>query len=224
MLLKLIKLLAGAILFLTFLIIATLVFIDPIAKVALTSVLQSKTGQDVRIGKVEIGLLRPTFRIENLQLYHPPRAGGGPFVRIEELYVEYDRAAANRRDLHLPLVRINIAEVNLAEDAPGPVHPGALPGVLDQLKVFTNRSPEFRFTGIDILNLSLGTLRKISPQSSAPPYELKLDVRNEVIGPVRTLNDVLAPLMRIVLKASGSGVGKPSSPGAPPRPETLPRR
>ncbi len=224
MLLKLIKLLAGAILFLTFLVIAALVFIDPIANAVLTSVLRSKTGQDVRIGKVEIGLLRPTFRIENLQLYHPPRAGGGPFVRIEEVYVEYDRTAANRRELHLPLVRINVAEVNLAEDAPGPVHPGALPGVLDQLRVFTNRSPEFRFTGIDTLNLSLGTLRKISPKSSTPPYELKLDIRNEVIGPVRTLNDLLTPLMRIILKASGNGVTKPVSPGGPPRPETLPRR
>ncbi|MSU34319.1 MAG: hypothetical protein EXS36_04275 [Pedosphaera sp.] len=224
MLKKLIKLLTGAILFLTFLILATLVFLDSIAKAALTSVLRSKTGQDVRIEKVEIGLIRPTFRIENLQLYHPPLAGGGPFVRIQELYVEYDRSAANRRDLHLPLVRINIAEVNIAEDTLGPVNPAALPGVLDQLKVFTNRSPEFRFTGIDILNLSIGTLRKISPKNSAPPYELKLDVRNEVIGPVRTLNDLLAPLTRIVLKASGTSVGKPPNPAAPPRPAPLPRR
>lgn len=224
MLKKLIKLLTGAVLFLTFLILAALVFLDPLAKAALASVLRSKTGQDVRIDKVEIGLLRPTFRIENLQLYHPSRFGGGPFVRIEELYVEYDLGAASRGDLHLPLVRLNIAEVNIAENTTGPIIPAEVPGVLDRLKFFTNRSPEFRFSGIDILNLSIGTLRKISPKNSAQPYELNLDVRNEVIGPVRTLNDFLAPVMQFVLKASGSGVGKPAHPATPPHPEALPRR
>jgi len=74
--------------------------VDTVARRLLESAIRAQTGLDVRIGKVEVGLIRPTLRVENLKLYSAPSFGGLVMIDMPELFVEYDRASAERRRPH----------------------------------------------------------------------------------------------------------------------------
>ena len=71
------------------------------------------TGMDVKIGRMEVGLFSPTITIENLKLYNTAEFGGGEFLNMPELHVEYDLAAARAGKLHLKLIRLNLAEIHV---------------------------------------------------------------------------------------------------------------
>ncbi len=66
---------------------------------------QRLTGLEVRIGRVESGLLRPELHLEDVRVYDPPEFGGGPFLTAREVHLEYDPAALARGSLRLRLLR-----------------------------------------------------------------------------------------------------------------------
>ena len=82
--------------------------------------LRNTTGAEVRLGSVEIGFRKGTFRLGQLVLLNPPEFGGGPLLDLPELYLEYDQAAAATNAVRFKLVRVDLAELGLAVDKAGP--------------------------------------------------------------------------------------------------------
>ena len=94
--------------------------LTPVAKEVLQSVVGgAATGMEVKIAKVDIGLLTPVISVEGVKLYNRPEFGGSPCLDLPELYVEYDKAALAARKLRLKLLRLSVAEMDLTRDNQG---------------------------------------------------------------------------------------------------------
>ena len=103
------------------LVVAAVLLLNTIVKQAIQSRFRARTGMDARIGQVDVGLLSPTFTIENFKLYNTADFGGSIFIDMPELHLEYDPLAIRSGKLHFKLVRLDLAEVALVQDKKGRV-------------------------------------------------------------------------------------------------------
>lgn len=146
------------------------------------------TGLELEIGRLEVALLAPTVRAENVRLYHPAAFGGAPAVTAAEVFVEYDRAALWRGTLHLPLLRLHVEELTVVEDGRGGqslpllTAPGAAQAPVEP--------PALDFGGIDTLNLTLERLRRVNLRDPARNLTLDPAWRGQVWQGLRTWTDV----------------------------------
>ena len=73
---------------------------DVIAKSLAERNLRNGTGLDAKIEKMEVGLATPTVSLEGLRLYNTADFGGGTFLEMPELRVEYLPGDIRDRKLH----------------------------------------------------------------------------------------------------------------------------
>src|ERR1051325_10370657 len=81
---------------------------DTVAKSLAEKNLRDNTGMDAKISRLEVGLLTPTMSMEGLKLYNTPEFGGGTFIDLPELRLEYIPADVATGKLHLKVVRLNL--------------------------------------------------------------------------------------------------------------------
>jgi len=195
--------------------------LNSILRVAIEHNIRANTGMDAEIGRFKLGLTEPTITIENLKIYNPPSFGGTPFLEIPEIHVEYNRNAFARRELHFTLVRFNLGELDIVKNAKGETNifslgvplPKNPPGRANrQLNEFKKRTG-LDFTGIDVLNVSVGTLKYIDLQDQRHNRTQKVDIDNQVIPNVRTPAD-LAGLVVLIGLRSGDFFTSLVDPGA----------
>lgn len=197
-------------------IVGLLLSLDSILKALVERQIRAGTGMDVKIGKLSVGLLSPAVTMENLKLYNPAKFGGAPFLDIRELHVEYDRAALTRRTLHVKLMRLNLVELNVVNSDAGhtnlaslqPVPPPRAPG-----------ADEWIFTGVDVLNLTVGTVRFIDLKNPRRNQQFNPNLQNQVFRNVKTTADLYGILVMIWLRSGGGPLqvnrGLPPSGGPP---------
>ncbi len=205
------------------LLVAGVLLLDTAAKSLMEGRIRSQTGMDVKIGKVEIGLSTPTFRMEGFKLYNPAEFGGTTLVEIPELFVEYDRDAVARQQLKIKLLRINVAEISVVRDAAGRTN-------LEALHSRTNLPQQagMEFLGIETLNLTLGKMRYLDLKAPGQAKEINLGLKEEVVRNVKSVADLSGVMIKVALK-QGAGLlgggwlnvllpslGKTNSPAAPP--------
>jgi hypothetical protein len=203
--------------------VAGILLLDTIARAITEYRIRSRTGMDVRIGRMEIGLLYPQVTIENLLIYNSGEFGGSPFIEMPELHLEYDRDALFSRKLHCHLVRLNLNQVNVVENRKGRTNIEAL----EKRAALPAGSPSTgkpapgprlmgcRFTGIDTLNLTLGKATYMRMKQPAEVEELNMNIRNQVLTNVTSAQDLGGVLVVVLLKngvnVMGSGNGTPDS-------------
>lgn len=172
---------------------------DLILKELLQSQLRRETGLEVRLGRLELGLLSPTLTLEDLRLYNPPEFGGAVFLHVAEFHLEYDLAALQQRQLHLRLLRVNLAEATVVENPAGQSNLDFIGGRLRRKQAAAPKS-ELAFTGLDTLNLSLGRLNRVNLKNPTQVEVTNLGIRNEIYTNLRNQQDVLLALGRLVFK------------------------
>lgn len=168
--------------------------LNSILRVLIEHNIRAQTGMDAEIGRFQLGLLEPTISIENLEIYNPPSFGGTPFLRIPEIHVEYDRAAFARRQLHFSLVRFNLGELDIVKNAQGQTNIFSLGLALPKNPTGsgTRSRSEFKrqtgleFTGIDALNVSVGTFKYIDLNDQRHNRTQEVGLQNQVIPNVKT--------------------------------------
>lgn len=200
--------------------VAAILLLDTIAREFVEYQIHRQTGMETRIGKVHIGLADPQLSIEDLVIYNPAEFGGGPFVEMPELHVEYDRDALAARKLHCKLVRFNLASINIVEDKTGKrndtilqarVVPPGKPGAKK-----SGKSPlgDIDFAGIDTLNLTLGKVTYRRMQQPQKVDEYKLHVDHQIFTGIKSIDDFNGVLMVALLRTGGnlfqSGGDKPN--------------
>jgi uncharacterized protein involved in outer membrane biogenesis len=185
---------------------AGILLLDTIARELLVKRLHSATGMEVKINAVHVGLLSPTVSIEGLKLYNSADFGGAPCLDMPELHIEYDPSALRARQLHLTLLRLDLADLSVVVDKKGRKN---FDPVRKKNKESAGRktpSGHWQFIGIDVVNATLGKFQ-VSNMASGRGEEIDFSVKNQIVRNVKTWSD-LAPLGVTTLsrgKAASSG-------------------
>jgi hypothetical protein len=198
-------------LFILAVVLAVIFFLslNSILRVLLEHNIRKQTGMDAEIGRFQLGIFEPTITIQNLKIYNPPSFGGTPFLEIPEIHVEYDRTAIAQRELHFTLVRFNLGELDIVKNAAGQTNifsiglaiPKNPSGNGTKLKDEFKRQTNLEFTGIDALNVSVGTLKYIDLKDQRNNRTQKIDVENQVIPNVKTPADLTGLAFLIGLRS-----------------------
>jgi uncharacterized protein involved in outer membrane biogenesis len=201
------------------LIVILLLSFNSLVRVYMEHRIRAQTGMDAEIGRLAVGLIEPTVTIQNLKLYNPPDFGGTPFVDIREIHVEYDRAALARHELHLTLVRFNLGELDIVKNEAGRTNIFSLGVTLPAKKSGGAQSAAdfkkqtgFGFQSIDVLNVSVGTLKFIDLKDPRRDRTQKISLDNCVMKNVKTEADLGGLALLIALRGGdffGSLVGLP---------------
>jgi uncharacterized protein involved in outer membrane biogenesis len=202
------------------LVVVLLLSLDSILKTVVERQIRSETGMDARIGKFSVGLLSSTVTIQDLKLYNTAEFGGTVFVDIPELRVEYDRAALAEQKLHVTLMRFDLAELNVVRNEAGRTNIMEFMKQSPGKKTKTGRGAldglgDIKFTGIDVLNLSLGKVRFVDLKTPNRSLELKMNVRDQVLKNVKSERDLYGVLALIWLRNGISLGGNPMA--SPPQ-------
>lgn len=187
------------------LVVALLLLKDALVKGLAENRLRAETGMEVRIGRFEIALFSPTVTIQEFKVFNPAEFGGGVFVDMPELHIEYSRGALWRRELHLRLLRLNLTELNVIESKDGQTNLGVLEA--RQKQRVSGDHPGLEFTGIDTLNLTVGTLRHRSMNKPGKVREVKANLNNEILTNVRTGSDLTGVITKVALKNAPALLG-----------------
>ena len=105
-------------------------------------------------------------------------------------------------------MRFNLAELNVVKNEAGHTN---LISILGHLQTRTTRPggggkwlQDFRFTGIDVLNLSVGRANFIDLSEAGNNREIRVDLRNQIFKQVKSDADVYGILFMIWLRSGGS--------------------
>ncbi len=206
---RILKWFLGAVLLLVALAVVFLLSLDTILRVTAEHRIRAQTGMDAEIGKFHFGLLEPVVTITNLKIHNPPAFGGTPFLTIPEIHVEYDRDALAKGQIHLTLVRFNLAELVIVKNEAGQTNlfafgialpqkgaPGGGNAGLKELKLRTG----MEFQGIDALNVSVGTARFLDLHNPANNREQKFGIDNLVLKNIKSRADLTGLTLLVALR------------------------
>lgn len=187
--------------------VAAVLLLDTIAREITIHRLEKRTGLEVKIGRMTVGLFQPRLTIENLVIYNRAEFGGSPLLDLPELHLECDRSPLFHTDFHFKLVRLNLARLNLVEDAKGRrsldllnqqlQKNGGVPGW--EPAVGVNTSAAKHFPRIDTLNLSLGRATYLNMKTPRHVTELVMDVHNQVYTGIVNNKQIVGILLAILI-------------------------
>ena len=179
--------------------------LDTILRLVMENRIHAQTGMDAEIGKFTLGLAEPTIIIKDFKLFNPPSFGGTLFLDIPEIHVEYDRAALASRELHITLLRFNLGELDIVKNEAGRTNIfsiAALPSVKKPgggEKSFAMETG-YAFTGIDVLNVSVGTAKYVDLKDRKNNRDQKIGLENMIIKNVKAPTDLAGLAVLIALR------------------------
>jgi len=184
--------------------VAGILLVDTIAREILVRRLRSQTGMEAKISAVHVGLLSPTVSIEGLKLYNTPHFGGSLCLDMPELHAEYEAAALRSRKLHFTLIRLELTQLSMVVDKQGRKNFIAVKEPGQKSPPGKKKSDKYDFTGIDTLNVTLGTVRQ-TDLASGREAVTDFGVKNMILHNVKTTAD-LFPL-GLAWAVQGTNVG-----------------
>jgi uncharacterized protein involved in outer membrane biogenesis len=166
----------------------------------------AQTGMDAEIGRLSVSLIRPTVTIQDFKLFNPPGFGGTSFLDIPELHVEYDPLALAKHQFHVTLLRFNLGELDIVRNDAGQTNLSSIVGSVSvknsgaRSKAEFTRKTGLEFTGIDVLNVSIGTLKYIDLKDQRQNRSQKIGLENTLIKNVKTPADLAGLAVLIALR------------------------
>jgi len=178
---------------------------DIIAKSLAEKNLRDNTGMDAQIAKLEIGLATPTVNLEGLKLYNPADFGGGTFLEMPQLRIEYVPGDIRGGKLHFKTVRLNLSEVHIVKNKNGQTN---IELIQKEAKKKTagqkgkSDMPGVDFGGIDTLYLTVGKIR-ITDESNPKHNEvIDVGVKEEVGRNLKTELELMQWFNGVMLKVA----------------------
>lgn len=196
------------------LVVAAFLLLDTIAREITERRIEQATGLDVKIGRMHVGIFEPRLTIENFVLYNSADFGGSPLLDVPELHVECDRSPLFHANYHFKLVRLNLARLNVVEDAKGRKNLDVLGQQIKksgdaaiESQVLKPKGPgKTSFPQIDSLNLSLGRATYLSMKNPGNVAELPLDVQGQIYANVNS-EAQLQNIMLVILLSRHNMLG-----------------
>jgi uncharacterized protein involved in outer membrane biogenesis len=200
------------------LLVILLLSFNSILRLYVEHAIHAQTGMDAEIGKFSLGLTEPKLTIRNFKLYNPPAFGGTPFLDIPEIHVEYDPLALAKHQFHVTLLRFNLGELDIVKNEAGQTNLFSIAGSVSvknsgaRSKAGFTKQTGLEFTGIDVLNVSVGTLKFIDLKDQRQNRTQKIGLENCVIKNVKSPTDLAGLAVLIALRGGdffGSLTGLP---------------
>jgi len=162
----------------------------------------------------------PVLTIEDFKVYNSAEFGGTPFLNIPELHLELDADALSRHQLHIKMMRFNLAELDVVRNEAGQTN---IYSILDKVKAeaaqdgsrMPNLLKDFEFTGIDVLNLTLGKASFIDLKDPKHNREIRVDLQNQIFRGVKSDADLYGILFMVWLRSGGNFALAPAHADAP---------
>jgi uncharacterized protein involved in outer membrane biogenesis len=187
-----VRIVLGLILLAVAMVVVVILLRDTITKGIIVRRLRSQTGMESSISAVHVGWLAPTISIEGLKLYNTADFGGAVCLDVPELRLEYDAAALRSRQLHLTLLRLDVADLSCVVDKNGRNNFEMLKKKGKESGRHKSASEKWKFTGIDVLNVTLGKFH-LANLASGRGQEINFGIKNQILRHVKTGAD-LSPL------------------------------
>lgn len=194
---------------------------DRLVRRVLVSAIEKQTGSGVRLDGVTLGLRDSSLLIQNLVLSNPPGFSPRPLLSLPELYLAYDREAAQTQALRFREVRVHLSELHLEVDHAGNTNLMALAqragSERGQELNASNQMAGFNFQGIDRLTLTLGRIQWTDQRDPRRNRTFELGVTNRTLMQVQSLTQLLPLAIEIALRG-GMATGADLGPLVPPPP------
>ncbi len=182
------------------LIVGLLLLKDTIARSFAEQQIRRTTGFDAKVGKVRLGLIEPRIDIEGLVIYNPVEFGGSPLIDAPDIHVEYVPTELAARKVHLKFLRLNIREMNIVQN-----------NGRTNLLEWASKAPTgagdsrssgggYSFSGIDLLNLTVGKVRYTDMQHPKRSQEVQLKLENRLERNVRSPDEIVNLLLKEIFR------------------------
>lgn len=195
-----------------FMVIVVLANRDLIVKQLAERQIRAATGMEPEIGDFSFSVLEPKLTLNNFKLYSPAEFGGTLFLDVPELHVEYDRAALRRHELHITLMRVNLHELDVVRNAAGATNLMSFVNTMAPRKYGGGRTVAplngFKFTGIDLLNLSIGAVKFVDLKDQRLNRTVTIGLQDLIYTNVVSSAD-LRGLSELLWRRGGAAVGLP---------------
>jgi hypothetical protein len=197
--------------------VAAILLLNPVAREVAEYRLSRRTGLEVKIEKLDIGLINARITIENLVIYNSPEFGGSPMLDLPELHLEYDRDALWSRKIRCRLVRLNMTGGNVVEDKNGRINLEVLAQHLGQTGGGAGGSNRpgapYQFAGIDVLNLTMGQVNLVSLRDATRNRTVTIDFHDRILTGIKSGKDLQWVYTWILVR---NGIDLASKPTANP--------
>lgn len=136
------------------------VFKNTLIKSMIDAAATQITGADVRIKGLSFNIFDSSTHIRGLQIYNPEGFPKEVLIDIPRIEVEYDLSALLRKNLHLPLVEIDLKELVVIKDKEGKLNVNSLKFTREKKEEPQGRAKEKTREAmpmrIDVLKLNIG--------------------------------------------------------------------
>lgn len=188
---------------------------DVIAKSVAERNLRDTTGMDAKISRMEVGLATPTVHLEGLKLYNTADFGGGTFLELPELRMEYVPDAVRDGKLRFKTVRLHLSEVHVVKNKAGQTN-------IEMLQKETKKKssgqkdktdkPAVDFGGIDTLYLTIGRIRMTDEKDPRNNDVIEIGLKDEVGRNLKTEAEIAQWFQVVMLKrAFAAAITEPQS-------------
>lgn len=187
-------------------VLATALFLlkDTLLREWLIFRIRTVTGLETRLQSVRSAWLAGSVTLSHLEIFNSADFGGGRLLAVPDLHLELDAHRFWQREWRLRLARLHLAELNVVRNAAGATNLFALRRAVETratpIDAVVIAPPGFEFTGIETLNLSLGTLRLIRLGPTNQVREIHLGVTNEILHNVRSEEDLTPLILRVMFR------------------------
>jgi hypothetical protein len=171
--------------------VVALLLKDVIMKSITEKNLRDETGMDATIAKFEIGIATPTMSMEGLKLYNTPEFGGGTFLEMPELRVEWLPDEVKTGKVRFKTLRVNLSEVHIVKNKEGKTN------IENMHKRMASRKkedgldlPGVDFGGAETIYLKVGKIRYTDEKDPRNSLELNLGSREEVGKNLKTEKEI----------------------------------
>jgi len=186
---------------------AAFIYRDSVFRSVAENRIRAQSGMDVKIGKFSSSIFSRAVTIENLRLYNTAEFGGAPFLQIPELYIECDAAAFAQRKLRIKLARLNLAELCVVKNDAGQTNLFSIRNQLEghgtNKNAFSELLGGFDFSGIEVLNLSIGKVKFVDLKDAKKNREVRVNLENQIFKNVKSNEDIDTILFMIWLRSGG---------------------
>lgn len=188
------------------LVVVLLLSYNTVLRLIMEHNIRTQTGMDAEIGRVHVSLLEPTIEIQNLKIYSTKEFAGAQFIDIPEIHVEYDRDALLKKQIHVTLMRFNLGELDFVKNEAGKTNIFELgvaapaPAAGNNGKISLKKEIGYDFTGIDVLNVSFGTVKFVDLKNPKNNHSQKIGIENCIIKNVKSQNDLAGLMVFIALR------------------------
>jgi hypothetical protein len=164
------------------LIAGVVLFKDAIIRVFAERRIKQRTGLEVHIGEISLGLRSSSLLIRNFRIYNSKEFGGTVFLHVPEIYMAMDPEKTATGLLRFKELRFNLSELNVVRNRKGELN---IESIERAVAADSNENEaaaarlRYKFGGIDKMVLSLRTIRFTDMQQPRNNYETDLGIQNE---------------------------------------------